>query len=106
MNDRPTDSPAAQDSGTPRQRLTARITGEVQAVGFRYRTLREATRLGLTGWVANRSDGSVSVVAEGPALAVEGLLEWLRSPATPGRVSEVAETFSEATGEFRDFQAG
>lgn len=95
-------SDSASDSAAAR-RLNARITGEVQAVGFRYRTLQQALRLGLTGVVSNHSDGSVSVVAEGAQPAVEELLAWLRSPAAPGRVSDVEASFSDATGEFPDF---
>jgi len=48
------------------QRLVATLHGAVQGVGFRWFVEREAARLGLEGWVANRSDGSVEVVAEGP----------------------------------------
>lgn len=46
-------------------RLTATVTGRVQGVGFRYRTMAEARHLGLTGEAVNRWDGSVFVVAEG-----------------------------------------
>lgn len=95
------------DSGSlPARRLTARITGEVQAVGFRYRTLQQAMRLGLTGVVSNSPDGSVHVVAEGPQPAVDGLREWLGSPAAPGTVHGIEEAFSDATGEFPDFTTG
>ena len=96
-------SDSADSSPLPARRLTARVTGEVQAVGFRYRTLQQARRLGLTGIVSNSSDGSVQVVAEGAPSAVDGLLEWLRSPAAPGIVTGVEESLSAATGEFADF---
>ena len=43
------------------QRLVANVRGSVQGVGFRWFVQREAARLGLDGWVANRSDGSVEV---------------------------------------------
>ncbi|MEX1294616.1 MAG: acylphosphatase [Candidatus Limnocylindrales bacterium] len=46
-------------------RLVATVRGHVQGVGFRWYVQREAARLGLDGWVANRQDGSVEVVAEG-----------------------------------------
>ena len=42
------------------------VFGRVQGVGYRYFVLRQAERLGLTGFARNRPDGSVEVVAEGP----------------------------------------
>lgn len=93
-----------QDAPNPARRLTARITGDVQAVGFRYRTLQQALRLGLTGLAENRNDGSVLVVAEGSGPALEELLQWLNSPAAPGSVGAVQDSWSEATGEFGTFR--
>ncbi len=62
--------------------VVARVTGVVQGVGFRYATVREAHRLGLTGWVRNTDDGAVEVLAEGPPEAVAALTVWLhRGPA-------------------------
>ena len=49
------------------------IHGEVQGVGYRYFTLREAEALGLTGYVRNLPDGTVEVVAEGSAERLRGL---------------------------------
>jgi len=42
-----------------------RVTGRVQGVGFRWWTRSLAVRLGLTGTVRNRPDGSVAVHARG-----------------------------------------
>ncbi len=42
------------------------VRGRVQGVGYRAFVWRESARLGLTGWVRNRSDGSVEVLARGP----------------------------------------
>ena len=50
----------------PRERLHAVVRGTVQGVGFRWFVQRVAARMELQGWVANRSDRSVEVVAEGP----------------------------------------
>jgi acylphosphatase len=85
-------------------RLRARVDGVVQAVGFRYWTVRKAEELGLTGTVRNNDDGSVAVVAEGPQTVVLEFRRWLRSPEAPGRVEKVEEDVSAATGEFSGFQ--
>jgi acylphosphatase len=84
-------------------RLTARVAGMVQAVGFRYWTVREAEELGLSGTVRNNDDGTVGVVVEGPQAVVLEFRSWLRSPHAPGRVDRVEESVSAATGEFRGF---
>ncbi|MGY2743506.1 acylphosphatase [Pseudarthrobacter sp. O4] len=86
-----------------RVRLTARVGGTVQAVGFRYWTVRKAEELGLTGSVRNNDDGSVGIVAEGPQMAVLEFRRWLRSPQAPGRVENVEEQISRDTGEFNNF---
>ncbi|HSO89740.1 MAG TPA: acylphosphatase [Arthrobacter sp.] len=85
-------------------RLTARVDGVVQAVGFRYWTVRQAGELGLTGTVRNNSDGSVGIVAEGPESVVLDFRRWLRSPEAPGRVENVEESISRATGAFSSFR--
>jgi acylphosphatase len=69
------------------QRL--RITGRVQGVGFRYALQHEARRLGLAGWVRNRSDGSVEAVAQGEGDALAALIAWARQGPPAARVSEV-----------------
>ena len=53
------------------QRLEATVRGYVQGVGFRWFVVRRATQLGLTGWTANEHDGTVRVVAEGSAHALD-----------------------------------
>ena len=87
------------------RRLTARVTGDVQGVGFRYRTLQQAVRLGLSGVASNRRDGSVLVIAEGSGPALDGLLAFLEGPTAPGTVAAVDARFSTATGEFDGFRA-
>lgn len=53
------------------------VRGGVQGVGFRWSTAREASRLGVTGWVRNLDDGTVEVHAEGGVGQVGALLAWL-----------------------------
>lgn len=47
------------------RRLHLRFVGEVQGVGFRWTSATVAKDLGLTGWVRNESDGSVTAEIQG-----------------------------------------
>jgi DNA ligase D-like protein (predicted 3'-phosphoesterase) len=69
--------------------IRAIVHGDVQGVGFRDATLRHARRLGVTGWVRNGDDGSVSVHAEGVPGALDELVEFLRDGPRLARVSAV-----------------
>lgn len=77
-------------------RLTAWVHGHVQGVGFRWWTRSRALELGLTGFAANKPDGRVQVVAEGPREDCERLLGLLQSGDTPGRVDKVIADWSDA----------
>ena len=54
------------------------VTGLVQGVGFRYFARRAAQTLGVSGWVRNRPDGSLEVLAEGDEEALHALVRKLR----------------------------
>lgn len=84
--------------------MEATVTGLVQGVFFRQSTQREALRLGLVGWVANRVDGAVHVVAEGDEGVIRQFLEYLHEGPPAARVENVAVEWSAATGEFTDFR--
>jgi len=60
------------------ERVTRRLTihGRVQGVWFRESMRREAARLGVTGWVRNRADGSVEAMVQGTAEAVDAISRW------------------------------
>ncbi len=58
------------------QTLHFLIRGTVQGVGYRMSMQRAASRLGLSGWVRNRSDGSVEALAHGPDDAMAELVSW------------------------------
>lgn len=85
-----------QDRGI---RLTAFVHGQVQGVGFRWWTRARALELGLSGSATNLADGRVQVVAEGPAVACDQLLELLRGARTPGSVVLVVEQYGGIRGE-------
>lgn len=79
-----------------RRRLT--VHGRVQGVGYRYSCAYEAERLGVAGWVRNRDDGTVEIVAEGPADAVAALVEWAGRGPRHASVVRVAVTEEEPEG--------
>ncbi|MBS0471654.1 MAG: acylphosphatase [Proteobacteria bacterium] len=54
--------------------LRLKIQGRVQGVGYRDHIVAEATKLGIDGWVRNRSDGSVEALVSGPDAAVQTLV--------------------------------
>jgi len=92
-------------SKTPNHaRLRAIVSGIVQGVNFRYYTARQAEMLGVTGWVANRWDGAVEVVAEGTRANLEALLDWLRQGPPSASVDGVESVWEEPTGEHNTFR--
>jgi acylphosphatase len=85
-------------------RLEAIVTGLVQGVYFREYTRREAVRLRLVGWVANRPDGAVQVVAEGDKAGLHQLLDFLHRGSPAAHVERVTAVWAPAAGEFTDFR--
>ena len=86
------------------KRIHLQIFGRVQGVGFRYSCYRKARALKLTGWVRNREDNSVEVVAEGPADAVDALAAWCRQGPVFARVERVAQRDEPARGDLLSFE--
>lgn len=86
-------------------RITRRINvrGRVQGVFFRDWTVGEAQALGLDGWVRNRRDGSVEIVAAGAADRVAALIERCREgpPAAAVSAVDVAESEEAVEAGFR-----
>jgi acylphosphatase len=89
----------------PDVRLTALVRGRVQGVGFRWWARSRALELGLTGYVANRLDGRVLVVAQGSRNICQCLLDLLKGGGTPGRVDAVDADWSEETEDIHGFSA-
>ncbi len=85
------------------QRLEATVRGYVQGVGFRWFVVKRATQLGLTGWTANERDGTVRVVAEGSARALDELIRLLHDGPPGASVERVDEHRLPSVGAFRDF---
>jgi acylphosphatase len=68
------------------------VFGKVQGVFFRHSTRLEADKLGLRGIARNLPDGSVEILAQGSAAALEELRVWLGHGPPQARVDEVRET--------------
>jgi acylphosphatase len=85
-------------------RLHAYIKGRVQGVGFRYFTLNAAQERQLTGWVRNRFDGRVEVIAEGEHEHLSRFLGDLRQGPISADVHDIDYEFTNAKGEFDHFR--
>lgn len=79
------------------------ISGRVQGVAFRHSTKDEADRLGLVGWVRNLDDGRVEALGEGPRETLEQFVAWCHRGPRSARVTGVAVTWSDPTGEHASF---
>lgn len=82
------------------------VVGRVQGVAFRAYAVDEATRLGLSGWVRNRPDGTVEARAEGSRQAVDAFVAWCRHGPPAARVQDVRVSAEAATGLDRGFRVG
>jgi acylphosphatase len=74
----------------PKKTVRLRITGRVQGVDYRIWATRTASALGLRGWVRNRSDGSVEILATGAPEQVAAMIEACRRGPYGARVAKVA----------------
>ncbi len=84
--------------------MTARITGRVQGVGYRWWVRRQAEALALTGWVMNADEErSVELVAEGSTDALDELERRLWQGPDGARVEAIAARRSPASGEYERF---
>jgi acylphosphatase len=86
------------------KRLEAIVHGIVQGVGFRWWTRQMAQRLGLSGYVRNRRDRTVEVVAEGPRHMLRELLSLLQAGPTSSVVERVDVKWAPSTGTYRGFE--
>jgi len=89
------DDPSRNRQGAPRARgddLRVRVfvRGRVQGVWFRGSARETAQRLQLVGWARNLADGSVEILAQGPADAIEHFLAWCRQGPSGARVDAVS----------------
>jgi acylphosphatase len=70
-------------------RIKITVHGLVQGVGFRYHTRRKALQLGLTGYVKNKSDGTVEIVADGTSELLQELIDWAQVGSPKAQVDRL-----------------
>ena len=79
-------------------RRRVKVHGHVQGVFFRDSAREQAESNAVAGWVANRSDGTVEAVLEGPADAVERVLRFLSAGPPQASVEDLEITEEEPEG--------
>ncbi|MDM8522948.1 acylphosphatase [Desulfococcaceae bacterium HSG8] len=80
------------------------VSGRVQGVFFRAETKRAAENEGVTGWVKNRSDGTVRALFEGNEVSVHAMVEWCKEGSPHSKVKDVKVEWEEYQGEFDEFE--
>jgi acylphosphatase len=86
------------------KRVHVIVEGRVQGVFFRAFTRDEAVRLGLSGWVRNRSNGSVEALVEGEKSRVEKMVQWLHQGSPNSIVEKVQLTEETPVGDTGTFE--
>ena len=69
--------------------LRLKVVGDVHGVGYREYAIIEANKRSLTGWVRNRSDGTVEIVASGPTKDIEAFVGACMRGPSEARVTNV-----------------
>ncbi|EKG21200.1 Acylphosphatase-like protein [Macrophomina phaseolina MS6] len=71
------------------KRISYKVNGKVQGVCFRAYTVEEANKLGVTGYVKNAADGTVTGEAQGDDKKIQEFVQWLNKGPSAARVSGV-----------------
>ena len=82
-------------------RVRVVVHGRVQGVWFRDSCREHARREGVGGFVRNRADGTVEAELEGPAAAVERVVQWCRQGPPRARVDAVDVETIPTVGDLR-----
>lgn len=80
------------------------VHGRVQGVCYRSSACEVAQKLGLTGWVRNRFDGTVEALAQGDKASLRKFLNWCYNGPDLAHVEKIETTWSDATGKYDLFE--
>ncbi len=81
------------------------IAGQVQGIGYRDWMVTKALKLGLSGWVRNRRDGTVEALIAGDVASVEELSRLCRRGPSLALVSSISEDLADPPAEPGFYQA-
>ncbi|MCD6355717.1 MAG: acylphosphatase [Anaerolineaceae bacterium] len=84
-------------------RLNAFVKGYVQGVGFRFFVLQKGTDLHLSGWVRNRFNGDLEILAEGPREKLTALLREVRKGPPFAQVVDIDINWSQPKNDLPPF---
>lgn len=80
------------------------VTGRVQGVSYRAAAQKTAINLGILGWVRNKADGSVEILAEGPAEQLQQFQAWCARGPLWARVDRLEVSEQPCAESFTDFE--
>ena len=86
------------------KRVVLKIYGRVQMVMYRDSARRQAQKLGLVGWVMNKSDGTVQITAEGEEKKLKQLIDWCYNGSILAKVEKIDINWQEVVGQFDKFE--
>lgn len=85
-------------------RLHLFLSGKVQGVRFRLFTLESSSKFNINGWVRNRFNRNVEVMAEGNKEKLEKFLKLLEKGPPRSDVESIKKEWLPATGDFKKFR--
>lgn len=85
------------------KRLTLKVYGLVQGIGYRYMSRNEAKKRGFSGYVQNSADGTVELVVEGEEEKLKDFINWCYNGIGSAQVHKIEQNWSEATSNFSNF---
>lgn len=83
--------------------VVIKITGFVQGVSFRYYAKQLADSLGIKGWVRNKGDRTLEIVAQGEAKVLEKYIGWCHKGPPLAEVKDVSYLYRKPTQTYSDF---
>lgn len=80
------------------------VHGRVQGVGFRFYTQQQANNFGIKGWVKNRADGTVEIVAQGDKTTMQKFVASVKKGSPASKVEHVEIKEVRRTKGYNSFQ--